>query len=78
MVLQEIVLDTETTGLNPNGKDRIVEIGCVELENYLPTGRTYHQYINPKRDMPEEAFKVHGLSEAFLSEKPVFEDTKNH
>lgn len=74
MVLQEIVLDTETTGLNPNGKDRIVEIGCVELENYLPTGRTYHQYINPKRDMPEEAFKVHGLSEAFLSEKPVFED----
>ena len=70
----EIVLDTETTGLDAAGKDRIVEIGCVELENHLPTGRTFHQYINPERDMPEEAFKIHGLSEAFLSQKPTFSE----
>tara|TARA_Y100001933_G_scaffold137761_1_gene136743 strand:+ start:1443 stop:2120 length:678 start_codon:yes stop_codon:yes gene_type:complete len=68
----EIVLDTETTGLDAAGEDRIVEIGCVELENHLPTGRTFHQYVNPERDMPEEAFKVHGLSETFLSQKPTF------
>ena len=59
--MREIVLDTETTGLNPSGGDRIVEIGCIELVNHLATGEVYHQYINPERDMPEGAFKVHGL-----------------
>ncbi|MEM9123277.1 MAG: DNA polymerase III subunit epsilon [Pseudomonadota bacterium] len=70
--MREIVLDTETTGIDPFDGHRIVEIGCVELENHLPTGRTYHQYINPKRSMPMEAERVHGLSEAFLSDKPEF------
>ena len=70
--MREIVLDTETTGFEPNDGDRIVEIGAVELFNHLPTGRTYHQYINPQRNMPEGAFGVHGLSEQFLSDKPVF------
>ena len=72
--MREIVLDTETTGFEPSEGDRIVEIGAVELFNHLPTGRTYHQYINPKRNMPEAAFNVHGLSEEFLSDKPVFKD----
>lgn len=72
--MREIVLDTETTGLSPRAGHRIVEIGCVELHNTVPTGRTYHQYINPERDMPDEAFRIHGLSEAFLAEKPVFTD----
>lgn len=72
--MREIVLDTETTGLNPLGGHRIVEIGCIELENHLATGNVYHQYINPLRDMPEEAFNVHGLSEEFLSDHPVFGD----
>lgn len=70
----EIVLDTETTGLDPASGHRIVEIGCVELENHMPTGRTYHQYINPERDMPEEAFAVHGLSEERLATEPKFAD----
>jgi DNA polymerase III, epsilon subunit, Proteobacterial len=70
--MREIVLDTETTGFDPLTGHRIVEIGCVELMNHLPTGETFHVYINPERDMPEEAFKVHGLSEQFLSDKPVF------
>ncbi len=70
--MREIVLDTETTGFDPNSGDRIVEIGAVELHNHMPTGRTYHQYINPERDMPEDAFAVHGLSSEFLSDKPVF------
>ena len=70
--MREIVLDTETTGLDPFDGHRIVEIGALELENHLPTGRTYHQYINPERDMPAEAFAVHGLSEKFLSGQPVF------
>jgi DNA polymerase-3 subunit epsilon len=70
--MREIVLDTETTGLNPFDGHRIVEIGAVELWHQVPTGRTYHQYINPERDMPEEAFNVHGISEAFLADKPVF------
>mgnify|MGYP003328190625 CR=1 FL=1 len=74
MAMFEIVLDTETTGLDAAGEDRIVEIGCVELENNVPTGRTFHQYINPERDIPEEAFKVHGLSAAFLSSKPIFSE----
>ncbi len=72
--MREIVLDTETTGLNPDEGHRVVEIGAVELRNHLPTGRTYHQYINPMRDMPEEAFNVHGISEDFLRDKPVFAD----
>jgi len=69
---REIVLDTETTGLDPGAGHRIVEIGCVELINHLPTGRTFHQYVNPERDMPEEAYNIHGLSISFLSEHPVF------
>ena len=70
--MREIVLDTETTGLDPKSGDRIVEIGCVELMNHVPTGRTYHQYINPERDMPDGAFRVHGLSAEFLSGHPIF------
>lgn len=70
--MREIVLDTETTGLDPNDGHRVVEIGAVELINHIPTGRTYQEYINPERDMPAEAEKVHGLSEAFLQDKPVF------
>lgn len=70
--MREIVMDTETTGFDPTAGDRIVEIGCVELFNHLPTGKTYHQYINPERDMPESAFQVHGLSIDFLKGKPVF------
>ena len=70
--MREIVLDTETTGLDPFNGDRIVEIGCLELVNRLPTGKTYHVYINPERDMPREAEAVHGLSAAFLADKPVF------
>ncbi len=72
MAIREIVFDTETTGLSPNGGDRIVEIGCVEMFNHIPTGQSFHVYINPERDMPEGAFAVHGLSSEFLSDKPVF------
>ena len=72
--MREIVLDTETTGFDPETGDRVVEIGCVELNFYVPTGNEYHCYINPERDMPEGAFGVHGLSEEFLSDKPVFAD----
>jgi DNA polymerase-3 subunit epsilon len=70
--MREIVLDTETTGFDPETGDRIVEIGAVELKGHVPTGRTYHQYINPERSMPEDAFAVHGLGDAFLADKPVF------
>jgi DNA polymerase-3 subunit epsilon len=70
--MREIVLDTETTGLNPLGGHRVVEIGCVELINHVPSGKTFHQYINPERDMPPEAFAVHGLSAEFLAGHPVF------
>lgn len=70
--MREIVLDTETTGLDPTEGDRIVEIGAVELFNHLPTGRTYHQYLNPQRLMPAEAFAVHGLGDDFLRDKPLF------
>lgn len=70
--MREIVLDTETTGLDPADGHRIVEIGAVELVHHLPTGRVWHQYINPERPMPPEAFEVHGLDDAFLSDKPVF------
>jgi len=72
--MREIVMDTETTGLDPRTGDRIVEIGGIELENHLPTGRSYHQYINPERDMPQGAFDVHGLSIDFLKDFPVFKD----
>ncbi|WP_093991473.1 DNA polymerase III subunit epsilon [Flavimaricola marinus] len=72
--MREIVLDTETTGFDPEEGDRIVEIGAVELINHVPTGRTYHQYINPQRSMPQEAFEVHGLGDDFLRDKPLFAD----
>lgn len=70
--MREIVIDTETTGLEPSDGHRIVEIGGVELLNHVPTGRIYHQYINPQRPMPQDAFQVHGLGDAFLADKPVF------
>ncbi|QDC08003.1 DNA polymerase III subunit epsilon [Oceanicola sp. D3] len=70
--MREIVLDTETTGFDPFSGDRIVEIGAVELVGHMPTGNHYHQYINPQRDMPTEAFQVHGISEEFLADKPLF------
>lgn len=71
---REIVLDTETTGFDPAEGHRIVEIGAVELDNHIPTGRTFHVYLNPEREMPKEAFEVHGLSDAFLRDKPRFAD----
>ena len=70
--MREIVLDTETTGLDPLRGDRLVEIGCIELLNRIPSGQTFHRYLNPQRDMPAEAFAVHGLSAEFLSDKPLF------
>ena len=70
--MREIVFDTETTGLDPIQGDRLVEIGCIELINRFPSGRTFHCYFNPERDMPEPAFKVHGLSVEFLKDKPLF------
>src|SRR4029078_3981723 len=70
--MREIVLDTETTGLDPLRGDRLVEIGCIEIYNRLPTGQTLPAYINPERDMPAEAFNVHGRSSGFLSSKPLF------
>src|ERR1700687_1640749 len=70
--MREIVLDTETTGLDPLRDDRLVEIGCVEIFNRMPTGQTFHRHINPERDMPAEAFNVHGLSSEFLADKPLF------
>jgi DNA polymerase-3 subunit epsilon len=73
-MLREIVLDTETTGLSPKEGDKIVEIGCVELINHIPSGKNYHIYLNPERDMPDEAFRVHGLSSEFLADKTKFID----
>jgi DNA polymerase-3 subunit epsilon len=70
--MREIVLDTETTGLDPAQGHRLVELGCVELLNRIPTGASFHCYINPERDMPAEAFAIHGLSAEFLSDKPRF------
>ena len=70
--MKEIVLDTETTGLDPESGDRIVEIGAVELLGHVPTGNTYHKYINPEREVPKEAVDVHGLTEEFLRDKPIF------
>jgi DNA polymerase-3 subunit epsilon len=72
MTMREIILDTETTGLDPTKGDKIVEIGCVELFNHVPTGKTYHVYINPERSVPPEAIKVHGLTDEFLSDKKPF------
>jgi len=72
MAVREIIFDTETTGLSPKGGDRIVEIGCVEMLNHIPTGQVFHVYLNPERDMPEAALKVHGLTSEFLSDKPLF------
>jgi DNA polymerase-3 subunit epsilon len=73
---REIVLDTETTGLEPQAGHRVIEIACVELRDYLPTGRHFHCYINPERDIDPDAERVHGLSRAFLSDKPVFADAE--
>lgn len=73
-MMREVVLDTETTGLDPKASDRLVEIGCRELINHVPTGEGYQSYINPERDMPAGAFAVHGLSEEFLRQHPVFAD----
>jgi len=70
--MREIVLDTETTGLDPLRGDRLVEIGCIEIFNRMPTGQTFHRHINPEREMPAEAFAVHGLSSQFLADKPLF------
>src|SRR5208282_3393119 len=70
--MREIVFDTETTGLDPFQGDRMVEIGCIELINRFATGRTFHCYFNPERDMPESALGVHGLTGEFLKDKPLF------
>ena len=70
--MREIVFDTETTGLDPRNGDRVVEIGCVELINHIPSGRRFHRYVNPERGMSIDAARVHGLDDAFLKEKPVF------
>lgn len=70
--MREIVFDTETTGFDPFSGDRLVEIGCVEVVNYLPTGRSFHQYINPEREVPEGAFRIHGLNLDFLKDHPTF------
>ncbi len=70
--MREIVLDTETTGLDPYADHRLVEIGCIELFNHMPTGRQYHQYLNPQRPLPKEAFDIHGLGDDFLKDQPVF------
>lgn len=72
--MREIVFDTETTGLDPYQGHRLVEIGCIELVNRFPTGHTFHRYLNPERDVPAEAFAVHGLSYEFLKPHPVFAD----
>lgn len=70
--MREIIFDTETTGFDPKNGDRMVEIGCIEMINRVPTGRTFHAYFNPQRPMPAEAEAVHGLSDAFLADKPLF------
>ena len=70
--MREIVLDTETTGLDPREGHRIVEIACIELVHHVPTGRSFHRYLNPERDMPEDALAVHGLTAEFLARQPPF------
>lgn len=73
-MMREIVLDTETTGLDPKKGDRLIEIGCIELVNRMPTGKEFHRFVNPDRDVPAEAEAVHGISTAFLQDKPRFQD----
>lgn len=73
-ILREIVFDTETTGFNFSGDDRIVEIGCIEMINHIPSGKTYHCYINPERNVPDVVVRVHGLTTEFLSTKPKFSE----
>jgi DNA polymerase-3 subunit epsilon len=75
--MREIVLDTETTGLDPFSGDRIVELGAVELVNYMPTGRTFHRHVNPQRAVPAEAAAIHGLTTSFLADKPIFSQVVN-
>ena len=72
--MREIILDTETTGLDPGSGHRIVEIACLELENHVQTGRSFQCYLNPEREMPEEAFRVHGLGDEFLAGQPKFSE----
>src|SRR5664279_1447775 len=72
--MREIVLDTETTGLDPLQGHRLVEVGCIELLNRIPTGATFHSYLNPEREVPAEAFAIHGLATEFLKDKPLFGD----
>ncbi len=72
--MRQIVLDTETTGIEPSQGHRIIEIGCVEMVNRRLTGRTYHRYVNPQRDVPEDAIKIHGITNEFLLDKPLFKD----
>ncbi|MBH63538.1 MAG: DNA polymerase III subunit epsilon [Alphaproteobacteria bacterium] len=70
--MREIVVDTETTGLSPSAGHRVIEIGCLELVNHMPTGAVFHEYLNPERDVPAEAVQIHGLTDEFLSSKPLF------
>jgi DNA polymerase III subunit epsilon len=70
--MREIVFDTETTGLDPTQGHRLIEVGCIELVNRIPSGNTFHRYINPERDVPTDAFKIHGLDNEFLKDKPIF------
>jgi DNA polymerase-3 subunit epsilon len=72
--MREIVLDTETTGLDPYQGHRLIEVGCIELLNRIPSGQTFHRYVNPGRDVPAEAFAIHGLSDEFLKDKPRFDE----
>src|SRR5215468_6097934 len=74
LMLREIVLDTETTGLDAAAGDRLIEIGCVEIVNRIPTGREFHRYLNPERELPRDAVDVHGLTAEFLKDKPLFRD----
>ena len=73
-MLREIVMDTETTGLDPANGDRLIEIGCIEIVNRIPTGREFHRYLNPERDIHRDAVAVHGLTFEFLKDKPLFKD----
>src|ERR1700743_2395641 len=73
-LMREIIFDTETTGMDPAAGHRLVEVGCVEIYNYRPTGKTFHAHINPERDVPEEVVRIHGLTTEFLADKPRFMD----
>jgi DNA polymerase-3 subunit epsilon len=73
-MLREIVIDTETTGLDPANGDRLIELGCIEIVNRIPTGREFHRYLNPERDIHRDAMEVHGLTGDFLKDKPLFKD----